>query len=103
VSGYALIITDTASEQITEEEGWWRANRPKAPDRFMQEMLDALDHIAAMPEGTGAKYEASRVPGVRRYILRRSRYHVYYTTNREARAVTVRAIWHASRGRGPEL
>jgi plasmid stabilization system protein ParE len=38
---------------------------------------------------------------VRRVLLHRTRYHLYYTAGGEL--VQVLALWHARRGRDPEL
>jgi hypothetical protein len=38
---------------------------------------------------------------VRRFLLPRSRYHLYYSIDGEL--VKVRAVWHTARGKGPSL
>ena len=40
---------------------------------------------------------------VRRILLRRTRYHVYYTCDPESGSAVIRAVWHAARGRTPRL
>ena len=52
---------------------------------------------------TGAAFDHPTVQSVRRTSLRRSRYYVYYTVDAAALAVTVVAVWHASRGSAPNL
>ncbi len=44
---------------------------------------------------------AERAPGVRRLLLRATRYHVYYRVRDET--LEVLAVWHATRGTGPGL
>jgi plasmid stabilization system protein ParE len=39
--------------------------------------------------------------GVRRLLLRRTRYHIYFVE--EPHRVLVVAVWGANRGRGPDL
>lgn len=51
----------------------------------------------------GESIPHSRLPGVRRLYLGRLQYHLYYVASRESETVEVLALWHASRGRGPEL
>lgn len=78
-------------------------NRAASPDLFLDELSASLDRLARVPE-TGAGY--GRLVGgteVRRLLLRRSGYHVYYTVRAETPEVLVRAVWHATRGRGPLL
>jgi plasmid stabilization system protein ParE len=40
---------------------------------------------------------------VRRMLLPRTQYCVYYFIDETARLVTVLAVWHTARGRGPKL
>ena len=52
---------------------------------------------------SGARARSERLPGVRRILLSRVRYHLYYRVNEESRQVEVLALWHARRGGGPNL
>ncbi len=79
---------------------WWRTYRDKAPDLFAEELSEALDLIASSPHVGRARARIA-VPGVRRVLLRSTRYHVYYSaTDTE---VTVLAVWSSVRGHGPDL
>lgn len=49
----------------------------------------------------GAPAKAERAPGLRRVLLRRTRYHAYYRVRDEV--LEVLAVWHAARGVGPGL
>ena len=95
-----LRIAAAADEQIERIDMWWQANRQAAPDLFAQELADALE---ALTERTtaGVPHCERRGVTVRRLLLRRSRYHVYFSYG--ADIVDVRAVWHAERGRGPSL
>ena len=55
----------------------------------------------AMMPTLGATVRGERAPGLRRVLLRRTRYHVYYRARGEV--LEVLAVWHASRGAGPGL
>ena len=81
---------------------WWVPNRPHAPDLFTAELQACLSRLAGHP-GSGALYRRAPIRGVRRTLLRRSRYHVYYTFDASEGLITVRAVWHAGRGTGPAL
>jgi plasmid stabilization system protein ParE len=79
---------------------WWRANRLHAPTLFEDELTAAIDRVEMAAE-SGRSYSRGSVPGVRRILLPRTRYHLYYRVAEDA--VEVLAIWHAERGRGPSL
>lgn len=86
--------------QIREIDAWWQENRAAAPDVFLDELSEAFELIASMPQ-IGRLYRQSPVPNVRRLLLRGSRYHLYYVPRTDE--VMVLAIWHAQRGVGPPL
>jgi plasmid stabilization system protein ParE len=66
------------------------------------EFQAAVERLAIQP-ACGLTYQLSDKPGVRRLLLPRSRYHVYYEVDDANRVVTILAIWHAMRGQGPRL
>ena len=78
-----------AEAQIRRIAEWWRVNRPAAPGLFARELAHALEAVTAAP--------------LHRILLRRSRYHVYFSYDAAADIVAVRAVWHAVRGVGPPL
>ena len=97
---YRVHVTATAQEQIQAVWKWWLRERPAAPELFQSELRRALERLATMPR-SGTLYPNPAVSGVRRLLLCRSGYHVYYTADSETRLVVVRAVWHVARGRGP--
>ena len=89
-----------AAEDAAAINGWWKANRRAAPDLFLRELEEAVGLIANSPTlGTAANDDD--LPGVRRVLMRRTRYHVYYRVTGEI--LEVLAIWHGARGEGPTL
>ncbi len=66
---------------------WWTRNRPSAPRLFADELASALRLVAAGP-GIGALYEPRGAQGVRRLLLPRTRYFVYYAYDRESAVVS---------------
>ena len=92
--------TPEADAQIREIDDWWRINRTAAPDLFKDELAAGFDIIGHAPE-IGRLYRRSPVPGTRRLLLAKSRYHIYYVP--QAVVVKVLAVWHARRGVGPPL
>ena len=99
---WGVVFTADASKQVDAIHAWWTANREAAPTLFVDELSGALDRISRLP-GTGAPFASRAVPGLRRALLPRCRYHVYYTVHSARREVIVRAVWHAARGQGPEF
>ena len=84
--------------EIEEINAWWRDNRSGAPDLFLVELGRILDVIALVPM-LGASAKSARATGVRRVLLRKTRYHVYYRVRDET--LQVLAVWHAARGSPP--
>lgn len=98
---WAVIFTAGASGHVDAIQGWWNANRGAARGLFLDELSGAIDRLSRLP-ASGAPF-ASRVAGVRRVLLPRCQYHVYYTVHPARREVIVRAVWHGARGQGPDF
>jgi plasmid stabilization system protein ParE len=94
---FAVEFVPAAARQAAEARDWWFENRDKAPGAFDDDLADLVDRLAEAPHSVGIRVRQR--PGVRRALLRRVRYHVYFTI--EASSVTVIAVWHASRGSDP--
>jgi plasmid stabilization system protein ParE len=103
VSRYKVVVAARADGQIARAVAWWRKHRPAAPMLLLEELGDALDLVATAPQAGIPYAYRGRVAGVRRLLLPGARYHLYYTIDEETRVVTVRVLWHATRGRGPAL
>ena len=93
-------ITPQAEAQIREINNWWRANRRAADALFLDELAECFKVLEQAPH-IGRSYRSSPVASTRRFLLKRTRYHVYYVAMTEE--VRVLAIWHAQRGKGPPL
>jgi plasmid stabilization system protein ParE len=93
-------ISARAAAEIRRAAEWWLANRPAAPAAIGTDFADAVALLAEQP-GIGAKYEGSRVPGVRRLFLSRVGYFIYYTA--DVQDLRVLAFWHSSREHQPRL
>lgn len=92
-------LSDEADAQVGEIDAWWREHRRAAPDLFTNELEHALLALGEMPT-LGVSYQAGAQP-VRRLLLRRTHYHLYFV--QETERVYVLAVWSAFRGRGPRL
>jgi len=96
-------FTRRAAKHVDEAGRWWRANRTKAPEALREELDQALQLIALQPD-VGAIARNTKLAGVRRILLSRVSYHLYYRLlDTPARPIQVVALWHASRGAGPHL
>ncbi len=69
-------------------------------DLFLRELEKTVALIANSPT-LGRAANDDDLPGVRRVLMRRTRYHVYYRVTGET--LEVLAIWYGARGEGPTL
>ena len=96
-------FTRRALRHVEEAGRWWRENRLKAPEALREELEHVLELIAAQPE-VGAIARNVRLARVRRILLNRVSYHLYYRLDETpARSIQVVALWHSSRGTRPRL
>jgi plasmid stabilization system protein ParE len=94
-----VYLTKRARRQAATALGWWLRNRDKAPEAFADDFEEVLRVIANTP--TIGKRGTTRQKDLRRTLMERVRYYVYYrVTARDE--IEVVAIWHASR-RPPRL
>ncbi len=94
-----VLFTEVARDQVRAAKIWWAENTLPL-EMFADEIEQAITFLAWLP-GAGSLYPQAKVAGLRRIYLRRLSSHFYYTFARDA--VTIRAFWHARRGRGPIL
>lgn len=95
-------VVPDAELQIRTIDGWWREHRLAAPALFAEELAAALDLIASSPR-IGRRRRHPGVPGLRRILLRATRYHVYYAPSADGALLFVLAVWSALRGKGPPI
>jgi plasmid stabilization system protein ParE len=93
-------ITHRARQQIQAASVWWRENRPAAPNAVAEDLARAFELVALHPE-IGAVARNRRLSGVRRILIGRLRYHLYYRVAGTPPRVEVLAFWHATRGSSP--
>ncbi len=99
---FGVALTPRAKGHLVQIQRWWVANRPDARDLFPLEFETAARRLISSPK-TPMVYRRLKGREIRRTLLPRSRYHVYFEVNEGDRLVFVVAIWHASRGRSPLL
>jgi plasmid stabilization system protein ParE len=99
---YAVRVAPRAEAQIRIAASWWSENRPKAPGAFRKDIERGFELARTFP-AAGERVGHSRYKEVRRILLGRIRYHLYYSVSRETRVVKILALWHTSRGSAPTL
>jgi plasmid stabilization system protein ParE len=93
-------VSARAASQIRKAAEWWAENRPAAPGAVRTDLGEALALLAQQP-GIGTAYEGARTKGVRRLLVGRIRYFIYYRVTPDT--LEVLAVWHVSRGKQPSL
>ena len=93
-------VSARAASQIDKASEWWAENRPAAPGAVRTDIGEALALLAQQP-GIGTAYEGARAKGVRRLLVGRIRYFIYYRVTPET--LEVLTVWHMSRGKQPSL
>ncbi|OGQ26381.1 MAG: hypothetical protein A2138_19765 [Deltaproteobacteria bacterium RBG_16_71_12] len=91
-----------AVRQIAAAASWWTENRPLAPMMFERELAHALRTIQESST-VFAELKTTKAKGIRRVLMARSRYHLYWHMIEDGTVVEILACWHTSRGRNPPL
>src|SRR5262245_58440343 len=97
-----VLTTARVDAEARRASQWWRANRGAAPHLFEEELAGAIALLSEHPEA-GKKVRHPGLDGLRIFVLRRTRFHLYYEYNVASVTVTIRAIWSAVRGAPPRL
>ena len=71
-----VVTAAEAGGDIRRIDNWWREHRPAAPLLFFEELAGAFAVLGDSPE-IGRRYALRAVPGLRRLVLRLTRYHVH--------------------------
>lgn len=95
-------MTKQASADVSAAAKWWKRNRDKAPGLLRAEMQQARQMLSSQPL-MGELVEGDDVRGLRRLLLPRTRYLLFYRVAVSGQEVEVLRLWHASRGQRPRL
>ncbi|MEK6606293.1 MAG: type II toxin-antitoxin system RelE/ParE family toxin [Myxococcota bacterium] len=98
---YRVEMSPAAHAQADAIAAWWVTNRPAARSLFSDEAQAAEKQLEKTPL-VGGRYRRGR-EGMRRLLLPRTRYHLYYVVDEGALVVRIHAFWHTARGKGPSL
>jgi plasmid stabilization system protein ParE len=93
-------LTEIAASHVRTIDSWWQRKREAAPDLFSAELAEAPDLVSRSPRA-GVAYRRGRVSGLRRFLLRSTRYPLYYRD--EGDSIVVLAVWSSVRGSSPDL
>jgi plasmid stabilization system protein ParE len=85
-----LLITPEAEADLAEAKAWYDGQREGLGEQLLLCVEEALDRIRRMPEAAAEVY-----PGVRRVVIRRFPYGVYYRIDPDQ--VAVLAVYHSRR------
>lgn len=96
-----LVFAPQAAAEIETASRWWAANRPAAPRLLEAELATALALITATPSA-GAPMRSQQHGAIRRILLPRCRYLLYYRVAESNLELRVLRFWHASR-RAPRI
>ncbi|MBQ11158.1 MAG: hypothetical protein CMJ45_06385 [Planctomyces sp.] len=95
-----LRVVPSAEREIRDATAWWQVNRPAAKNLLHDELARGFELITNHPS-IGAQAIDTQLGGVRRLLLYRISYHLYYRVDQDF--VEVLAFWHTSLGQGPSL
>jgi len=93
-------FTPEAVKQAAAVDAWWRENRKSSPELFAVELNAAMELITRAP-ASGQRYPSDVLEGIRRVVMQRTRFHVYYVVRDEG--IVIVAVWSAVRGHGPVI
>ena len=99
---FKLKIAARADRHIRVAANWWIKNRLYAPTMFGEDLETAFALIEDFPHA-GEPVDHPRIVELRRVLLSRVRYHLYYAVLVDDRVIEVLALWHTSRGTKPRL
>jgi hypothetical protein len=97
-----LIVSPRVAAEILSRKRWWRANRPKAPGRFDEELSEALARIRDSPDSFPVFSERDGRT-VRRCLLSKTRCHLYFEVVPSQSAILLLAARGAVQRRPPRL
>jgi hypothetical protein len=95
-----VVTTPEADTDAKRIDQWWIRNRSAARNLFLEELADALA-LLGLEAGVGVRYAHRTIPGLHRYLLRSTRYHLYFVYTEEL--VVIVGLWGATRRTTPRF
>jgi plasmid stabilization system protein ParE len=94
-------IGTRAQRQVERINSRWQGHADY-PLLFEEELEEAFRDLLAMPH-LGTRYPMAKRPHVKRLLLKKSKYHLYYSLERDEAVLIIHSVWSARRKRGPKL
>ena len=94
-------VATRTDRHIRAAHDWWSHNRPSAPTMFLEDLELAFALIEQFPN-PGERVSHRRIANLRRVLLSRVQYSLYYCSSEDAAVVEVLALWHSKRGSKPK-
>lgn len=94
-----VVLLDEAQREFEARDAWWHTHRDE-PELFLLEFEQALVHLTAAPEA-GHVYRTHRGREIRRWLMRKTRCHIYYHYNRASAVLEIHSFWGARRAQSP--
>ena len=92
-----VLLSKRAQQAIARIDDRWRRHAMH-PDVFFDELQVAIERLGATrPPDPGTPCAMGARVHLRRYLLERSRYHVYFEIDEHAQIVRVLTVWSAQR------
>ena len=89
-------ISARAQRQVRIARKWWLANREKAPQAFDDDFEAVVEQISANPR-IGRLFPTRRSGALRRILVERARFYLYYRLSPDEGTVYLVAFWSARR------
>ncbi len=96
-----FITSDRADDEIASIVEYWEENRDVGSALFLEELKEAEIQLLASPH-IGQPWRRRGRHLIRRWLLKKTHYHVYYVHQAELDRLLVVAIWASAR-REPKL
>lgn len=96
-----VVTLERARLQFLKEDSWWRENRERK-GLFAEEFLAVIGLIQKTPTA-GSIYVVKRGRTIRKWLMPKTRCHVYYRYEPTQELLVIYSVWGARRKRGPKL
>jgi plasmid stabilization system protein ParE len=85
-----ILITPEAEEDLAEAKKWYEGKQSDLGEEFLEAIEVVFDHIRRIPEAA-----TEVAPGVRRVVVRRFPYGVFYRVDTDQ--IAILAVYHSKR------
>lgn len=90
-----VVFTREALASANAKQTWWEANRQKAPDLFVEELVEIVTKLRAGADEERQQYAVRGGHMIWRLLMPKTRHHVYYQIDEAKAEVEILLIWNA--------